>query len=58
MTAGIIIIFAGYTVASYGICLLRDYNIPWKQWINPLDPWQWGNMSDHKIPRSQVFPSA
>lgn len=58
MTAGIIVIFAGYTIASYGICLLRDYDIPFRQWINPLNPFQWpARGSVPKIPGSQVLPS-
>ena len=57
MTVGILAIFAGYTVASYGVCLLRDYDIPWKAWVNPLSPWTWPK-DVPKIPATQVFPSA
>jgi len=57
MTAGIIVIFAGYTVASYGVCLLRGYDIPWKQWVDPLDPWQWpARASVPRIPATQILP--
>lgn len=55
MTAGIVIIFAGYTIASYGVCLLRDYDVPWKRWINPLDPWQWAELKP--IPAGQIWPT-
>jgi hypothetical protein len=56
MTAGILLIFAGYTVVSYGVCLLRDYDIPWKQWINPLDPWKWP-ATVPRIPASRILPA-
>ncbi len=57
MTAGIIAIFAGYTVVSYGVVLLRGYDIPWSRWINPLDPWAWPAGPVPKIPKTSVFPS-
>ena len=57
MTAGIILVFAGYAVASWGVCLLRDYDVPWSRWINPLDPWTWPAKVP-RIPPTQVFPSA
>jgi hypothetical protein len=57
VTAGIIVIFAGYAIASYGIVLLRGYDIPWRRWINPLDPWTWPSGAVPTIPAGQVFPS-
>lgn len=59
MTAGIFLIFAGYTVASYGVVLLKGWDIPWRQWVNPLDAWQWpGSASDiPKTPATQILPS-
>lgn len=56
MTAGLVIIFAGYTIASYGVCLLRDYDITWKQWIDPFDPWTWPQGKVGTIPAGRVFP--
>jgi hypothetical protein len=56
MTAGILILFASYTIASYGIVLMRGYDIPWKQWIDPMDPWQWPSGQVPKTPGTQVFP--
>jgi hypothetical protein len=54
-TVAILIMFAGYTIGSYGIVLLRDYNITWKQWINPLNPWRWSNPLN-PIPKGQLWP--
>jgi hypothetical protein len=55
MTAGLIIIFAGYTIASYGLVLLLGYDIPFKRWIDPTDAWQWP-ADIPKIPATQVWP--
>ena len=58
MTAGILVLFAGYTIGSYGIVLLRGWDIPWRQWVNPLDPWQWPakGTAMPPIPAGQIFP--
>jgi hypothetical protein len=55
MTAGLIVIFAGYTIASYGVVLLRGYDIPFRQWIDPTDPWQWP-ATVPTIPATQLWP--
>jgi hypothetical protein len=55
-TIAILIMFAGYTIGTYGIVLLRDYNITWKQWINPLNPWIWSNPVP-RIPAGKLWPS-
>jgi hypothetical protein len=38
MTFAILVVFGGYTVASYGWILLQGYDITFKQWIDPLHP--------------------
>jgi hypothetical protein len=57
MTAGILIIFAGYTIASYGAVLLKGYDIPFSRWINPLNPWQWPSGAVPVVPAGQILPS-
>jgi hypothetical protein len=55
MTAGLIVIFAGYTVASYGVVLLCGYDIPFRRWIDPTDPWTWeGDIP--RMPATRVWP--
>jgi hypothetical protein len=58
VTPGIIAVFVGYTIGSYGVVLLRDYDIPWSRWINPLNPWQWPAKGSKipKVPAGRVFP--
>lgn len=55
-TAGMLIVFAGYAVISYGYVLIRGYDITWKAWLDPLNPYQW-NGTPTPIPATQVFPS-
>lgn len=56
MTAGIVVIFVGYTASSYGVALLRGYDIPLKNWVDPLHPYQWPAGKVPTIPPGQVFP--
>lgn len=59
MVFGMGVIFAGYTVASYGWVLLRGWDIPLREWISPLHPYQWpgGGAAPPTIPGSQLFPT-
>jgi hypothetical protein len=54
-TAGLLIVFAGYAVGSYGVVLLRGYDISPKQWFNPLHPLtSWPARGT--IPATQIWP--
>ena len=59
MTAGILVIFAGYTVASYGVVLLKGWDIPWRDWINPVHAWQWpaSGTDIPKTPPTRILPA-
>ena len=39
--AAILVYFAAYTAGSYGWVLVKGYNITLKQWVSPLNPYQW-----------------
>lgn len=54
--AQIIMIFAGYTVGSYGWVLLKGYDITFKEWVNPLAPYQYPSGSVPTVPKGHVFP--
>jgi hypothetical protein len=56
MTAGILVLFGAYTIGSYGVVLLKGWDIPWRAWVDPLHPWT--TWPAPKIPAGQVFPSA
>jgi len=57
MTVPIIILFGAYTVGSYGWILLKGYNITFKDWVNPLNPYRWPGGTPGLVPAGQVFPS-
>jgi hypothetical protein len=56
MTAGLLALFAGYTIASYGVVLLRGYDIKWREWISPIRPYQWPKGKVPHVPPERVFP--
>ncbi len=57
MTAAIIAVFAGYAIGSYGVVLVKGWDVPWKRWVNPLDPWQWPSGSVPKAPVTRILPA-
>jgi hypothetical protein len=56
MTLGIVAVFAGYAMASYGWVLIEGYDITFREWISPLNPWLW--TSTAKVPKGKLFPSS
>ena len=52
-------IFAGYAVASYGVVLLKGWDIPWRDWINPVHAWQWpaSGTDIPKTPPTRILPA-
>jgi hypothetical protein len=54
---GIVLVWAGYGVASYGWCLLRGYDVPFRAWMSPLNPYQWPAGGPATIPDNQLFPT-
>ena len=58
MTAGIVVIFAGYSVASYGVILVKGWDVPWRRWVNPLNPWTWPAKGKDmpKTPGTRLWP--
>jgi hypothetical protein len=58
LAVGMAVVFAGYTVSSYGWVLLKGWNIPFRQWVSPLNPYTWpaGGAEPPPIPASQLFP--
>jgi hypothetical protein len=36
---GMVITWLGYTMASWGYCVLRGYNVTLGEWANPLAPY-------------------
>ena len=60
LAAGIVLIWAGYAVGSWGYVLVRGYDIPLRAWVSPIHPYQWpgGGGQPGSIPAAQLFPSS
>ena len=56
IVAPIVVIFLGYTAASYGYVLMRSWEIPFRAWISPLHPYQYPQGGPPKMPDGQLFP--
>jgi hypothetical protein len=60
LTLGMVVVFAGYTVGSYGWVLVKGWNIPFRRWVSPLNPYTWpsGGGDPTPIPANKLFPSS
>jgi len=60
LAIGMVAIFSGYTVASYGWVLLKGWDIPFRAWVSPLHPYTWpaDGAAPPPVPASQLFPSS
>jgi hypothetical protein len=57
---GVVLVWAGYGVGSYGWVLIKGYNIPVRQWFSPIHPWQWpaAGATVPTVPLGHIFPTA
>jgi hypothetical protein len=58
MLVPMLFLIAGYTIGSYGWILLKGYNVPFRSWVSPLNPYQWPAKGQPipQIPPGRVFP--
>jgi hypothetical protein len=58
--AGVLLLLAGYGVASYGYVLIKGYNITPREWFSPLNPYQWPapGATIPRVPQGSLFPTA
>lgn len=56
--AGMLLVWAGYGVSSYGWILLRGLDVPFRSWMSPLNPYQWPAGGPALIPDNQLFPGS
>src|SRR5215472_10175907 len=56
---GIGLLFAGYSVSSYGYVLVKGWDITLREWFSPLNPYQWPakGTDPPSVPQGQVWPS-
>ncbi len=59
LVLGMAFVFAGYSVSSYGVILLKGWDIPFRSWMSPLNPWQWpAGGAVPLIPDTKLFPTS
>jgi hypothetical protein len=51
---GMLLAWAGYSVASWGYCLIRGYDVKFTDWINPAHPYQ--GWPPPQAPADQIIP--
>ena len=56
VAVGMLLTWFGYSVSSWGWCLLQGYDITFGTWVSPLSPYN-GLWPPPAIPPGQVFPS-
>lgn len=52
------ILWGGYALGSWGLILIKGWNITLKEWVNPLHPYQWPSGNPPPIPPGKVWPTA
>jgi len=57
---GVVLIFGGYAVGSYGWVLVEGYNITPRQWFSPLNPYRWPGTGATipRVPKGHLFPTS
>ena len=60
ITFGMGLVFAGYAVGSWGYVLVKGYNITFREWFSPLNPWSWPPPGQRvaMVPKGHLFPTA
>lgn len=53
---GMVLLWAGYGVASWGYVLNKGYDISLRQWFSPIHPWTGDIARAGPIPAGQIFP--
>lgn len=57
--AGILLLFGGYAVGSYGYVLIKGYNITAREWFSPLNPYTWpASGAIPTVPQGNIFPTS
>jgi hypothetical protein len=51
---GMLLGWFGWSVASWGYCLVRGYDVKFTDWINPIHPYQ--GWPPPKLPADQIIP--
>lgn len=54
------VMWFGYQQLIYGYCLLKGYDIRWRDLANPISPYQWPPKGQDPplVPKGQILPSS
>jgi hypothetical protein len=58
LAAGIILGWAAYGLGSWGYCLIRGWDVPFRAWFSPLNPYQFPPGGPAPIPDNKLFPGS
>jgi hypothetical protein len=58
LVVGMVVAWAGYSLASWGYELLKDQDITLGAWMNPVHPFDWSAGEPGRIPDTQINPSS
>lgn len=52
------VIWWGYLQTLYGYCLMKGYNVTWRELADPIHPYQWPRPGQPipKVPPGQLMP--
>lgn len=56
LTFGMLITWAGYAVGSWGYCLIKGYDITFREWVSPLNSYSYPSGGPKPIPKGQLLP--
>lgn len=55
---GFLLSWTGYLEIVYGWCLLRGYDVTWRQLASPVHPYSWPSPGEPpKMPGDQIVPT-
>jgi hypothetical protein len=57
MVFAIGLLFAGYSVSSYGYVLAKGYDISLREWFSPLNPYRWPAGKVPTVPKGKIWPA-
>lgn len=59
LAAGLILGWAAYGLGSWGYILIRGWDVPFRAWFSPLNPYQFPpGGTPPPIPDNQLFPGS
>lgn len=57
LVLGMVLVWAGYGVGSWGWLLVKGENITLREWFSPLHPFTGPLDSNGKVPQGSIFPT-